>query len=130
MAALTGLTVETIQGNREGICREKAAEWGHVVVLKGAHTVVGAPAGPGWVLPFATAALAKAGTGDVLAGAIAGLCAQGVPPLEAAVLGAYLHGRAGVLAEEETGTTAGVLAGEVAGLLPEAIAELASLPEV
>lgn len=124
MAALTGLSTETIQANREGIAREKAADWGHVVVLKGAHTVVAAPDGRGWIIPIATAALAKAGTGDVLAGAIAGLCAQGVASAEASVLAAYLHGRAGVLAAERAGTTAGVLAGEVAALLPAAIREL------
>jgi NAD(P)H-hydrate epimerase len=124
MSALTGLDTETIQANREGVAREKAAEWGQIVVLKGAHTVVAAPDGRGWVLPFATAALAKAGTGDVLAGAISGLCAQGVAATEAAVLAAYLHGRAGVLAAERSGTTAGVLAGEVAQLLPAAMAEL------
>ena len=121
---MTGLETETIQANREGIAREKAAEWGQIVVLKGAHTVVAAPDGRGWVMPFATAALAKAGTGDVLAGAISGLCAQGMAAAEAAVLGAYLHGRAGVLAAEKAGTTAGVLAGEVARLLPAAITEL------
>ena len=124
MSALTGLDRDTIQANREGVAREKAAEWRHVVVLKGAHTVVAAPDGRAWVMPFATAALAKAGTGDVLAGAIGGLCAQGVAAVEAAALAAFLHGRAGVLAAEKSGTTAGVLAGEVAGLLPAAIAEL------
>ena len=124
MAALTGLETETIQANREGIAREKAAEWNQVVVLKGAHTVVAAPDGRAWVLPFATSALAKAGTGDVLAGAIAGLRAQGVRGLEAAVLAAYLHGRAGILAAEKAGTTAGVLATEVADWLPATIAEL------
>jgi NAD(P)H-hydrate repair Nnr-like enzyme with NAD(P)H-hydrate dehydratase domain len=67
---------------------------------------------------------AKAGTGDVLAGAIVGLCAQGVPAAEACVLAAYLHGRAGVLAAEQSGTTAGVLASDVARHLTAAIAEL------
>lgn len=125
MAAMTGLDVATIQGNREGVARERAAEWGQIVVLKGAHTVVAEPEGRAWVLPFATAALAKAGTGDVLAGAIAGLRAQGVGPVEASVLGAYLHGRAGVMAAEAAKTSAGVLASDVADRLPDAIAELA-----
>jgi NAD(P)H-hydrate epimerase len=125
MSALSGLDRDTIQANREGVAREKAAEWGQVVVLKGAHTVIAAPDGRAWVMPFATSALAKAGTGDVLAGAIGGLCVQGVAPVEAAVLAAFLHGRAGVMAAEKSGTTAGVLAGEVARLLPAAIAELA-----
>lgn len=128
MAALTGLDTATIQANREGVARDWALQWGHIVVLKGAHTVVAAPDGRAWVLPYATAALAKAGTGDVLAGAIAGLCAQGVPPAEASVLAGTLHGRAGVLAAGEAGSTAGVLAGDVARHLPAAIAELESMP--
>ena len=124
MAALTGLEVATIQANREGLARDWSLQWGHLVVLKGAHTVVAAPDGRAWVLPFATAALAKAGTGDVLAGAIVGFCAQGVTAAEACVLAAYIHGRAGLLAAEESGSTAGVLAGDVARRLPAAIAEL------
>lgn len=124
MAALTGLEVGTIQANREGVARERAAEWGHIVVLKGAHTVVAAPDGRAWVLPFATDALSKAGTGDVLAGAIAGVCAQGVPAAEACVLAAYLHGRAGLLAAQAVRAAAGVMASEVGRHLPEAIAEL------
>jgi NAD(P)H-hydrate epimerase len=124
MSALAGLPTETIQANREGIAREKALEWGHVVVLKGARTVVAAPDGRAWLVPIATAALAKAGTGDVLAGAIVGLCAQGVAPAEASALAAFLHGRAGILAAERAGTTAGVLASDVASMLPAAIGEL------
>jgi hydroxyethylthiazole kinase-like uncharacterized protein yjeF len=125
MSALTGLDVKTIQGNREGIAREYASSWGHVVVLKGARTVIAAPDGRAWILPFATSSLAKGGTGDVLGGAIAGLCAQGVGAIEAAVLAGYLHGRAALRAEADLGTPAGVLASEVARRLPEALAELA-----
>ena len=128
MATLTGLETGTIQANREGVARDWALQWGHVVVLKGAHTVVAAPDGRAWVLPFATAALAKAGTGDVLAGAIAGFCAQGVPAAEASALAAYVHGRAGVLAAQSAGSTAGVLAGDVARHLPAAMAELEASP--
>lgn len=124
LAGLTGLSVDTIQANREGVARERAVEWGHIVVLKGAHTVIAAPDDRLWVLPFATAALAKAGTGDVLAGAIGGLCAQGVGPVEAAVLGGYLHGLAGTLAAAAAGSTVGVLASDVARRLPEAVAQL------
>jgi NAD(P)H-hydrate epimerase len=103
-------------------------EWGHVVVLKGAFSVVASPDGAAAVLPFATAALARAGTGDVLAGAIVGLLAQGVLPYQAAVLGAYLHARAGEIAAEELETTASVLAGDVADALPAALSELGAPP--
>ena len=94
------------------------------MALKGAFTVVAAPNGRAAVLPFATPALARAGTGDVLSGVITALRGQGLPAFEAAVLGAYLHGRAGELAAEILGTSASVLAGDVADALPDALAEL------
>ncbi len=67
-----------------------------MVLLKGPHTVIAAPTGQAAVLPFALPTLATAGSGDVLAGAIVALLAQGVQPFEAAVCGAYLHGQAGL----------------------------------
>jgi NAD(P)H-hydrate epimerase len=124
MAILSGLSVNEVQADRIGLAQRCAREWGVVVVLKGAFSVVAAPTGETAVEPFATAALARAGTGDVLTGAIAGLVAQGLPAWHAAVLGAYVHGRAGELAEEELQTAAAVLAGDVAQSLGSALAEL------
>jgi NAD(P)H-hydrate epimerase len=77
------------------------------------------------VLPFANPALATAGSGDVLAGAIVGLLAQGLPSFEGAVLGGYLHGLAGELARQDIGD-AGVVAGDLLARLPEAIRRLRS----
>jgi NAD(P)H-hydrate epimerase len=124
MAALTTWARDDIQADRPGTAQKYAAEWGHVVVLKGAFTVVAAPDGNATIVPFATAALARAGTGDVLAGAIAGLLAQGLPPYNAAVAGAFLHGLAGERAAKKLGTTASVLAGDVLNALAEAMAEV------
>jgi NAD(P)H-hydrate epimerase len=124
MSLLTGGSKESIQAERLDAARRSAHEWGHIVVLKGAHTVIAEPAGRAMILPFATPALARAGTGDVLAGVIVGLRAQGVPAFSAAVLGGYLHGRAGELAAASLGTTASVLATDVAAALPRALAEL------
>jgi NAD(P)H-hydrate repair Nnr-like enzyme with NAD(P)H-hydrate dehydratase domain len=73
--------------------------------------------------PFANAALATAGTGDVLAGTIAGLIAQGAPPEEAAAAGVYLHAAAGELLSRDFGD-AGGLAGDLLALLPEARREI------
>ena len=123
MAALTGLDKDAIQADRLGVAQKFASEWGQVVVLKGAFTVVAAPDGRTTIVPFATSALARAGTGDVLSGIIVGLLAQGVAPYEAAAAGAYLHGRSGELAAEALGQTASVLAGDVLKALPEALAE-------
>jgi len=124
MAVLTDLPKDEIQANRVKTAKLWAERWGHVVVLKGAFTVVAAPDGKTSVLPFATPALARAGTGDVLAGAIVGLQAQGLAAYEAAVLGAYIHGRAGELAVEAIGTASSVLAGDVADGLIEVMVEL------
>ena len=66
--------------------------------LKGAFTVIASPDGRTAVIPIASSALASAGMGDVLAGMIAGLLAQGVPAYEAACTGAWLHAQAGLAA--------------------------------
>ena len=65
-------------------------------MLKGANTIVAGPDGATRISPVATAALATAGTGDVLAGAIGGLIGQGLTPFDAASLAVYLHGDAGI----------------------------------
>ncbi|MCX7670633.1 MAG: bifunctional ADP-dependent NAD(P)H-hydrate dehydratase/NAD(P)H-hydrate epimerase, partial [Anaerolineae bacterium] len=85
-----------------------AAAWGHIVILKGAYTVIAEPAGRTAVLPFASPWLATAGSGDVLAGAIVALLAQGMPAYEAAVVGAYLHAHAGLLAQRALGPVGAV----------------------
>jgi len=123
MARLMGCETKEVQSDRIGCATEMAARWGHVVVLKGAHTVVAAPDGQVSILPFANPAMATAGSGDVLAGAIVGMRAQGLAPFEAALVGAYLHGLAGELARDSMGD-AGVVAGDLMGLLPLSIRRL------
>jgi hydroxyethylthiazole kinase-like uncharacterized protein yjeF len=119
---LSGMVIGEIQADRVGVALAKAAEWGCVVALKGAFTVIASPDGQAAMMPFATSALATAGTGDVLAGAILGLLAQRVDPFDAAVAGAWLHGTAGIRAEALYETPASVTAGDVSDLLPEAYA--------
>ncbi len=91
---------------------DAAATWGHVVVLKGARTVVAAPDGASAVAPFENPALASGGTGDVLAGVIGALLAQGLAPYAAARLGVHLHGAAGEAVRARLGD-AGLLAGDL-----------------
>ena len=121
MAALTGLEKDEIQKDRQGTALKYAAEWGHVVVLKGAFTVIAAPDGRSATIPVATSALARAGTGDVLAGLIVGLRAQGVEAYEAAVAGAWVHAQAGLYAAERIGSEAAVMAGDVLDAIPEVL---------
>jgi hydroxyethylthiazole kinase-like uncharacterized protein yjeF len=123
MARLCGCATAEVQADRLGLAREKAAAWNAVIVLKGAYTVVAAPDGRAVVLPFANPALATAGSGDVLAGAMVGALAQGLAPFEAAVMGGYLHGLAGELALQELGD-AGVVAGDLLIRLPLALRQL------
>ena len=120
MATLTGLSRDAVQADRVNVARKFAAQWQQVVVLKGAHTVVASPDGRVTLLPFATPALATAGTGDVLAGTIVAMLAQGLQVYDAAVVGAYLHGLSGEIAQREIGD-AGVVAGDLLLRLPQAI---------
>lgn len=113
MAALTGWTVEKVQEDRMETARHFAMLWNQVVVLKGAFTVIAAPDGRVMVIPVATAALAHAGTGDVLAGMVVGLRAQGLDAYDSAVAAAYFHAQAGWVAEQRIGGTAPVLARDV-----------------
>ena len=124
MAVLTDLSKEMIQESRQQIASQYAKLWGHVVVLKGAFTVIAAPDGRMSVIPVASPALARAGTGDVLAGLIVGLRAQGLGAYEAAVAGAWIHAQAGLYAADDLGTTASVLAGDVLDSISDVMSDL------
>jgi len=125
MSRLSGRPIPEIQADRLGCAVDCAREWGKTVVLKGAHTVVAAPDSRAALSPFANPALASGGTGDVLAGALAGFLAQGLSPFEAAVCGVYVHAVAGKDAQREMGD-AGPVAGDLLPLLPRAIKALTS----
>jgi holo-[acyl-carrier-protein] synthase len=114
-ARLSGLETGAVQQDRRGIASRFAKVWNKVVVLKGAGTVIAAPDGRVTLNPVSTPALASGGTGDVLAGVIAGLMGQKLPPFEAAVTGVHVHSLAGMDLEASLGQ-AGVLASD---LLPE-----------
>jgi len=126
MARLIGCETKDVVADRIGCAIEMAARWGHVVLLKGAYTIVVDPEGRVVVLPFANPTLATAGSGDVLAGTIVAMRAQGLPPFEAAVVGGYLHGLAGELAREMM-YEVGVGAGDLPNFLPLAIQRLRGL---
>ncbi|HYU64478.1 MAG TPA: NAD(P)H-hydrate dehydratase [Verrucomicrobiae bacterium] len=115
LARLTGQTAEAINADRTGAARKAAKEWGAIVVLKGAHTVVAHPDGRMSEDPHEVPALASGGTGDVLSGIIGGLIAQGSDPYSAAVTGVYVHAAAGRRIAERIGDS-GLLASD---LLPE-----------
>lgn len=100
---LTGLKVSDIEADRLNIAKAFAKEYGLTLVLKGARTVVAEPDGEAAVSLCATSALARGGTGDILAGVISALCAQGVFPYNSACLGVYLHGKSGLITASRCG---------------------------
>ena len=124
MSILIDLPTETIQESRQKIANQYAKLWGHVIVLKGAFTVVASPDGRSTIIPVASPALARAGTGDVLAGLIVGFRAQGLEAYEAAVVGAWIHAQAGLYAADYLGTTTSVLAGDVLDSISDVISDL------
>jgi len=124
MSVLTGLATEEIQQDRIGIASRFAKEWDHVVVLKGAFTLIASPDGRVTMIPVASPALARAGTGDVLAGLIVGLRAQGLDAFDAAVAGAWIHAQAGLYAADDLGTTASVLASDLLNSIPDVLSDL------
>ena len=125
MARLTGRSTAQVQASRLDSAREAAQRWGQVVTLKGAYTVVASPEGTTRLSPFANPALASAGTGDVLAGVIGGLLAQGLSPLDAATCGVYLHGAAAEELRAELGD-AGMIASDLLPEIPRRMKALAS----
>ena len=124
MARLTQLSTTAINADRWETARKYAAEWQVVILLKGAHTIIAAPDGQTAVIPFKSDALGTAGTGDILAGLIAGLRAQGLAAFAAAALGAYVHAAAGVIAAERIGSSRSVIAGDVLNALGDAFQSL------
>jgi NAD(P)H-hydrate epimerase len=127
MSRLTGRTVKEIESDRIGAAQKLSDKTGAIVLLKGAGTVVAAPGeSSAYINNTGTAALATAGSGDVLSGIIGGLLAQGVEPKSAAVLAAFIHGELASAYEAEHGNGRSMIAGDLIQLLPKVIGELLS----
>lgn len=119
MALLTGLSTQAINDDRIGVARQAAGEWGCIVVLKGAGTVVAFPDGEVYINTSGNAGMATGGTGDVLTGIIAALIAQGLSSHDAAVAGVYIHGLAGDIAAASG--MVGIVATDVIKAVPAAL---------
>jgi ADP-dependent NAD(P)H-hydrate dehydratase / NAD(P)H-hydrate epimerase len=123
MARLTGLSVKEIQADRIQVSKEFSKIWGVTIILKGVDTVIASPDGEVYLNPFSIPSLATAGTGDVLAGMIAGFLGQGLNVLDASIVGTYIHGLTGEKLQNEIGD-AGVIASDLLDLLPHMITQL------
>ena len=113
-ARLIKAAVPVVQGDRLNLARNFAVKYRVILLLKGQNSIIAAPDGKIYINTSGNSALAKAGSGDVLTGIIGGLAAQGIEPFQAAVLGAYLHGKSADILVKSGINPASVLAGEVA----------------
>lgn len=124
MGQLTGLSALQVNQDRIGIARRTAHQWGSIIVLKGAPTVVAFPDGDVYINTTGNAGMATGGTGDVLTGVIAALIAQGLSSHDAALTGVYIHGLAGDIVAQAG--LVGLIAGDLLQALPAAVAGLQS----
>lgn len=121
MASLMGIDKEEVAADPLGTARRAAARWRAVVALKGSETLIATPDGEAFCWKGGSVGLATSGSGDTLAGVVAGLAARGASPLEAAVWGVYLHGEAGNVLTQRMGTV-GFLARELLDEIPPLMA--------
>lgn len=120
MARLLKVSSDDIQNDRIGYAREFAKKYKVTVVLKGHHTVISTSRGETWINPTGNPGMATAGAGDVLAGIITALIAQGFTPQNAAICGVYVHGSAGDKAADEYGQW-GMTARDIIRFIPNII---------
>jgi NAD(P)H-hydrate epimerase len=120
LSRLLNTDIKDVQSDRYKSVRTAAEKFGCTVMLKGSRTLIANPLGAVYVNSTGNPGMSTAGSGDVLAGIIAGFLAQGVKCYDAAVLGAYVHGAAGDIAAFNLGDT-GILAGDIENLIPVAI---------
>ncbi|MEW6218448.1 MAG: NAD(P)H-hydrate dehydratase [Thermodesulfobacteriota bacterium] len=126
MGRLTGTSAKAVQGARIAQAEALARRHGVVLALKGSRTLIAGPEGDLAVCPAGNPGMACGGMGDVLAGIIGGLLAQGVPSWQAACLGVYAHGLAGDRLARRLGGHRGLLASELADELPGVLEGLAT----
>ena len=122
MARLLSSTLQVVESDRISVAQQFAQQHGVTLVLKGVPTIIATASGDVYINSTGNPGMATAGMGDVLTGAIAGLLAQSLSPVDAAVLGVYLHGLAGDIAAQKIGEC-GLIAGDVLNALPEAVKE-------
>ena len=122
MGRLLGISTKAVEEDRRSAVTLAASNYGCIVLLKGARTLIASPDGMLHLNTTGNPGMSTGGAGDALTGVIAALLAQDLEPLKAAAFGAYLHGLAGDIAAQEQGGMIGLLATDVLSHLPQAIA--------
>lgn len=119
----TGYSSQYIQQNRHTVACEAAASFNAITVLKGGNAIIAQPDGQYWINQTGNPGMARGGSGDILAGLLAGLLAQGIPPLAATRLAVYWHGLAGDCAAAQRNQTCMGVA-EILANLPKAYTQM------
>jgi hydroxyethylthiazole kinase-like uncharacterized protein yjeF len=122
MATLLGTTLEAVLADRLGAAREAASRLQVIVAMKGRGTLIVTPQGQAWSCSSGNVGLATSGSGDTLAGIVAGLLARGATPLGATLWGVFLHGEAGTRLARSHGPI-GFLARELLAEIPAIMAQ-------
>lgn len=123
MARLCGISVARVQQNRKGCAEFFAEKYNVITVLKGAYTVIASESGKCLVNTNGNPGMARGGSGDVLAGIIAGLLTQGASPFDAACAGVYIHGGAGDICRDKIGEYS-MLASDIIDCVPEFLKQI------
>lgn len=126
MARLIGISTKEVQQDRIGLAERFASRYKVIVVLKGFRTIIATPWGETWINPTGNPGMATAGSGDVLAGIIAGLIAQGLKAFEAAICGTFIHGASGDRAAENLGQW-GMTATDIIRFIPHTIKDIGGI---
>jgi NAD(P)H-hydrate epimerase len=119
---ITGI-IRHIEKDKINIAVKFAKETGAYLVLKGVPTVIAEPEGRAFINPTGNSGMASAGTGDVLTGMLSGFLGQGLNPIEASILGVYMHGLAGDIAVKTRGEHS-LIASDVIDAIPDAFSFL------
>ena len=120
---VTRHSLQLVEKDRINTAVSFAKETGTYLVLKGVPTVIAGPGGRVFINPTGNSGMASAGTGDVLTGMLSGFLGQGLNPLEASILGVYMHGLAGDIAAKDKGEHS-LIASDIIDSIPEAFSFL------
>lgn len=125
MSRLTGKSIAQINADREKTASDFAKQYGVTLLLKGANTVIASPDGKVLINPTGSSALSRGGSGDLLTGITVSFASQGLTLFDSAVLSAYVHGKAGEIAEKKYTAYASTVE-RISECIPDALSEIIS----